>query len=265
MSYTKEQLEELRTAYRSVCERRDQLVAIYVTKAFRNDKSREYSKHGFSRRLRMLMHCIDRVFAQLPPDTVQPPNHDDVLDATVYLQAFVFNAFACIDNLAHIWVHENGVKDKKGKPLPDRWVGFGKRNKLVLESLTPAFRDYLTVLEPWCAHLVNTRHALAHRIPLYIPPYYVSDDKLNEYHTIGARIYEALKRRDYEEVGKLEDEQRRLKTFEPVATHSFPENAPIVFFHFQMISDYNTVEEIARKMVEELGLLPQSALNTGPG
>ena len=29
MSYTKEQLEELWTAYRSVCERRDQLVELY--------------------------------------------------------------------------------------------------------------------------------------------------------------------------------------------------------------------------------------------
>ena len=252
MSYTKEQLEHLWDAYCEVRQRRQQLLERYVIKQFKSDKSREYAQQGFSRRLRMLMHCIDGVFTRLPPNTQEPPKPDDLLDGTVYLQAFVFNAFGCIDNLAHIWVNEKGVTDQKGNPLPNKRVGFRKDNHIVLRSLSPPFREYLISLEPWLGHLENMRHALAHRIPLYIPPYFVPDDNLTEYHAIGAASDQASRRRDYDEVEKLEGKQRALTTFQPVATHSFEEGAPVELIHPQMIADYNTVEEIAQKLLEEL-------------
>ena len=252
MGYTQEQLNDLRNAYLNLQERRDALVERYVGTPFRTDKSREYAHHGLSRRLRVLVHCIERVFARLPPDIKKPPNRQDILDATVYLQAFVFNVFGSIDDLAHIWVNERDVTDGTGRPLPDRSVGLRKGNKLVRESLSPEFRTYLEGLEPWLQHLDNKRHALAHRIPLYIPPYCVPPDKLAEYRDTELRIDEARRLGDHIEVGRLEEEQKALTRFEPVATHSFIEKAPTELFHFQIICDYNTVEEIAERLLAEL-------------
>lgn len=64
---------------------------------------------------------------------------------------------------------------------------------------------------------------------------------------------EAIKLRDYGEADRLEKKQSALTSFEPVAPHSFEENAPVVFFHRQMMSDYDYVEEISRRLLEELG------------
>ena len=253
MGYTQEQLESLRDDYRDVRQRCDRLVERCVMAQFRTDKAREYARHGLSRRLGVLVHCLERVFARLPPNTTKPPDAAEILDVTVFLQAFVFNVFGCIDNLAHVWVNEKVVLDKDGKALPDRWVGFRKDNKIVLESLPPTFREYLADLEPWFDQLENMRHALAHRIPLYIPPYVIPDDKLTEYHAIGTGVWEAIKLRDYGEADRLEKKQSALTSFEPFATHSFEENAPVVFFHRQMMSDYDYVEEISRRLLEELG------------
>ncbi len=254
MGYTQEQLDDLWTAYFNLQPRCDELVQRCVTKPFKTYKSREYATHGLSRRLGILMHCIERVFTRLPPETKEPPVSGDRLDATVYLQAFVFNVFGCVDNLAHVWVNERNVRDRGGRSLRDRAVGFRKSNEIVRESLTPALLEHLTHLDNWFVHLENMRHALAHRIPLYIPPYYVPDDKLNEYYAMDERIHEARKRRDYDELEKLKNQQGALTRFEPITTHSFSENSPAVFLHSQMIMDYNVVGELASRVLKELDL-----------
>ncbi len=256
MGYTPKQLEGLWTAYSNLQQRRDVLVQQCVTRPFKTDKSREYACQGLSRRLRILTHCIERVFARLPPHMKEPPDRQDILDATIYLQAFVFNLFGSIDDLAHIWVNERNVTDDGGGPLPNRCVGLRKGDKIVRKSLSPEFTTYLTSLEPWLQHLDNKRHALAHRIPLYIPPYRIPPDKLKEYDAIELLIDEARRRGDHVEVRRLEKEQRTLTKFEPDATHSFIEKAPAEFFHFQIICDYNTVEELAEKLLAELDRAP---------
>ena len=47
-------------------------------------------------------------------------------------------------------------------------------------------------------------------------------------------------------------EQEKLAVFNPIMTHSFEEEAKIVVFHAQLIADFNTIEELGRKMLEEL-------------
>ena len=86
--------------------------------------------------------------------------------------------FGCADNLAWLWVEEKGVTKPDGSPLPANSVGLGTKYKPVRDSFSQAFRDYLTAKQPWFTQLENYRHALAHRIPLYIPPYRI--DPVNE-------------------------------------------------------------------------------------
>src|SRR5712671_1522714 len=88
----------------------------------------------------------------------------------ICIQAFTFNAFACLDNLAWIWVCEKKLTTEQGDPIPAGKVGLGKKCKLVRRSLPADIRKYLKSLDAWFDHLENFRHALAHRIPLYIPP-----------------------------------------------------------------------------------------------
>ena len=45
-------------------------------------------------------------------------------------------------------------------------------------------RDYLTGLGDWFDHIIDFRDALVHRIPLYIPPYIVSQDNDAKYQAL---------------------------------------------------------------------------------
>jgi hypothetical protein len=55
------------------------------------------------------------------------------------IQAFVMNAFGCLDNIAWVLVHEKDIKGKGGTDLEPKEVGLGKKyvnKKLSMEFLT---------------------------------------------------------------------------------------------------------------------------------
>ncbi len=82
--------------------------------------------------------------------------------------------------------------------------------------------------------------------------YIIPDDKMADYEELEDRMKEATKQNDFEEHDRLDQEQKSLVTFIPQMTHSFEESAKLVVFHPQMLADFNTVEELGRKMLEEL-------------
>jgi hypothetical protein len=116
---------------------------------------------------------VQNVYTIYPPDRTDKPSSDELDDLSINLQSFVFNVFGCIDNLAWIWVKEKQLKNKKGELLSGGSVGLmsEERNRIVRESFSRDFQDYLNRMKDWYKHLENFRHALAHRIPLYVPPY----------------------------------------------------------------------------------------------
>jgi len=70
----------------------------------------------------------------LPAGLTELPTGDILANATINIQAFVFNVFGSVGNLAWIWVREKRVTKEDGSPLPDKWVGLGKKNKSVRRS-----------------------------------------------------------------------------------------------------------------------------------
>jgi hypothetical protein len=113
----------------------------FVFRKYKSDRAAEFAKHGFCRRLETLVRTIDQVYELLPPKQEDIPNRDDVVDATIAIQAFTMNAFGCLENIAWIWLHEKDVKNGNGTPLDPLEVGLGK--KKLRTSLTPQFRAYL--------------------------------------------------------------------------------------------------------------------------
>jgi len=63
---------------------------------------------------------------------------------------------------------------------------------------------------------------------------------------------EALGRFDFEEHKRLLTEQKILTTFIPHMTHSFLDKAAFIRFHPQILADFKTIDELGRKMLEEL-------------
>jgi hypothetical protein len=159
---------------------------------------------------------------------------------------FMFNAFGSIDNLAWVWVSEKELDIYKLR------VGLGPNNIAVRKSLSAEFQEYLKGLDPWFAHLEDFRHALAHRISLYVPPYIITLDKETAYRDLEKRINEAAGSGNFQEYNKLLAEQTALGVFRPWMLHSTAETPGYVPFHPQLIADFNTIEELGRKMIDEL-------------
>ena len=180
------------------------------------------------------------------------PTNEELSDANINLQAFVFNVFGSVDNLAWIWVYEKPVMKNDGLPIPNEWVGLRKTNTLVRDSFTPEFLEYLNEFDEWFVHLDNFRHAVAHRIPLYVPPYVITKDKEAAYWDFEDRKTEAFNRGALDDHDSLSAEQDALGVFTPIMTHSFIEDAKSVVFHSQLLADFNTIEVLGWKMLEEL-------------
>ena len=223
-----------------------------MKRSYNDARVREHAHHGFLRRLKTLVRCIDKIFEILPPYRIELPTGEELSDATINIQAFVINVFGSVDNLAWIWVLEKGIERNDGSPIPDSWVGLREKNKLVRGSFSPEFQEYLKGLSGWFDYLENFRHALAHRIPLYVPPYVITKDKEAAYRDFEDRKTDALNRGAFEDYDRLSAEQDALGVFRPVMTHSVIEGSKSVVFHAQLLADFNTVEVLGRKIFEEL-------------
>ena len=130
-------------------------------------------------------------------------------------------------------------------------MGFGPGNEAVLDSLSAEFVDYLRGLGPWFEYLGRFRHALEHHVPLYVPANAVPEETLLEFAEMGERINDADRRGDREAADRLNHDRDALVSFFPIVEHAFGKDAEKGVFHFQMMTDFETVVEIAQRLLLE--------------
>ena len=264
LNYKTDDLDRIYNDFSTIEKRKIQLVEKFVTHECKDSRSNEYMTHGFSRRISTLARCIDNIFSYLPPENNEVPEHNLRKDAEINLQAFVFNVYGAIDNLAHICVFEMDIRKSNGNELPASWIGFDKSNKHVRNGLSESFRFYLEGLDEWLDLQSDYRHALAHRIPLYIPSHAIPAKVAKKYEELTQKIA-ALQQEMFKNITNtgefwrlsrerehLEKEQIKLAHFRPTMMHSFSEQAPEIIFHAQILADFRTVEEIATFFLGEI-------------
>lgn len=255
--YRAEDIQRIQNEYGLVKEKYEHLLIRFTHRTYSNARAQEYGTQGFSRRLQTLRRCIKNVFTILPPDRTAKPTKDELSDATINIQAFVFNVFGSIDNLAWMWVLEKGL-------TIDRFeIGLRPKNALLRRSFSIEFQHYLGKFDEWFGYLENFRHALAHRIPLYIPPYMVPKSAADKYKQLDLQMTEAFARLDFDAYERLSEEQERLGVFQPLFTHSYAEKSRSVAFHAQLLADFNTVVELGQNLLLELDRV-QSISNEKP-
>lgn len=252
MPFTSESLEQMRLELGSIPAKTQQLTELFSIQRFNNPKSAEFAQQGFLRRVQILKRCIENVYSFLPPDNIGLPTKDVRLDTEINIHASVLSVFACLDNLAWTWVIEKNITDKAGAPLRQTRVGLRAKNTIVRSSFPAELQSYLKGLDEWLIYLENFRHALAHRIPLYIPPYIVSSKDEEAYRVLEIKRQTALAQLETEDYERLTAEQDRLKFFKPWMQYSFIEGSKPVVFHPQLLADFNTIHELSLKVLVEL-------------
>lgn len=248
MPYSAEQLEQIDAALIEWVVRQEDLSLKLLTTHLQKERAREFLVHGLSRRINMLRHCLDSAFQAVPPAQLEP-SRKDMMDAAAFIQTFIVNVYGSLDNLAHIWCHEVDVRDAKGAFINPKFVGLGPRNELVRQSLPDKVQSYLTKCNGWFEYLENYRHALAHRIPLYIPPCRLDRTAQREYEELDKQRVAASQERNWNLANELLDKMDKVGVFEPYIMHSFGERAKPVVFHSQLISDFATVVEVGERIL----------------
>lgn len=254
MPYTPDEIAGLLAESQKWTDRCRDLTATTISRPYSSQRAREFGVHGLSRRLNMLEHCIDRVFESIPPDEASP-SRVSLMDSTAFIHTFVINVYGAIDNLAHIWCAEWDIRDKRKRPLAPSRIGLKPDNEIVWMSLPADLQAYLAEHQQWFAYLENYRHALAHRIPLYIPPRQLGTADQHSFAAIEAQRGEAAAQGDWIRFDELGGMQDQLGSFEPNIMHSYGEAAQPVRFHAQLICDIATVVEIGENLFRQLDAL----------
>jgi hypothetical protein len=250
--YSRKKIAEMRDVLDDWRARESILTRTLFAYPFANEIAQEMMRHGFSRRISDLKHTLERIFEVLPPD-MDAPSRRDLQDATAFLQAFVINTFGAIDNLAWVWARESGVLDQRGHPLGRSRIGLTPDHEILRGSLSEATQAYLRTTDDWFGYLEEYRHALAHRVPLYIPPKTLDDAHAVEFKRLEDEMM--AEGWSWERWHEVQNAQRALGVFEPVMMHSYGERARPIYFHAQMTCDFATVIEIAEHVARDLEAL----------
>jgi hypothetical protein len=250
--YKAEDISTLLASFAKLKKRFRKISETLAIHEFQTERGKEYALHGYSRRLSILWHCLQKTFELVPPDLEERPDKEAVDDVTMCLHAFYVNIFGACDNIAWFLVFENNIRKPDGTEIPDTWVGIRKQNTLVRQSLSDGLCVVLDGLEKWFKHVEEFRHSLAHRIPMYVPPYVVWSDNSDDYERLEKEAKEALKNHDFELRKSLREEQLALTSFRPWFTHSFSEHSPQMVIHPQLLADFHTLLDIGDAAILEL-------------
>ena len=214
------------------------------------DDVRKYLNHGVGRRLSILKRSTEQIFEIFPPDREQKLTRDEVTFVQVFLHAFVINLSGVFDNWAWAFIHRHDLLAEVGGALN---VGIFKRN--TQRFLADTLRDYLneSPISDWHEkYAKNYRDALAHRIPLYVPPAnWTTEDRTN-YDRLEVEKARLIGAEDWDQLDITWNEQDQIGTpcFFFMHEYSPDENARPVYLHPQVLIDGMTVVEFGNKFYE---------------
>lgn len=201
-----------------------------------NPEAKNFAIHGFMRRCTTLNHCIKRIYSLCPPH-ISIIVDEDLYDLTVFIQSSIFNTFGALDNLAHT------INSQLNLKLPNTRVGLTPGNTALRNALSADFQAKLLEFDNngWFDYLLDYRHALAHQIPLYVPPYVIRPNDADKYKGLAQLKHQALVDRDIEQVHNVDLEMAKLGTFEPFIAHSFTKKHKQMLFHSQVLQDWGAI------------------------
>lgn len=246
--YADEQVEELRRQHRSVTADLQSLQLQCVSLGHQSNlpRVREYLVHGVGRRVSVFRNALRNVFRLFPPDIGRRLDTDELIDAQMFLHAFVINLSGVLDNVAWVYVLRHDLEQTIGD---HRRIGlFDDRTTRFLPEPIRNYLNSADITNWYQRYLKNYRDALAHRIPLYIPPAILSNAEVARYGELEAEIAARLRAQQPDDLNELCREQDALGKPCLSFLHSFTvEECPLpVMLHPQMIADAMTVVGLGR-------------------
>lgn len=234
-------LDQLETAIRGL----ESLQLRCVEESWRSTskEEHEYFAYGVARRVSVMRTALGNVFSLFPVDTKIPIRRENLVDAQINLHAFVINVSGTFDNFAWAYLCRHNLNDK----FPDaRRIGMFRREfQVVLPDVLVQYLNSQKFQNWYKPYLTYYRDALAHRIPLYIPPAHWTKEQAGRYQELDQQIHAAIQAHDFERAETMRNEQDTLGTPCDSFYHTFLGDGlkKGVVLHPQLIADSLTVIE----------------------
>lgn len=246
--YSTELLAKMEREHEALTQKLRELPEQIITKwwtVLKSPRAREYLTHGVGRRLRIVRACFKNVFSICPVDRTELFSSEELTELDTNLHSFVINVHGLLDNLAWVTVFEVSPT-----PFPGR-NQVGLFNPEIQKHLSADAQAFLTsqTMKDWHkTYAKNFRDALAHRIPLYVPPYGVAPEDQQKYRDLGREYFEQMRAGEFAEARALQEAQDGLGNILPAFIHSYEDSdaSTPVALHPQLICDAMTVVECIR-------------------
>lgn len=210
-----------------------------------NDRAKEYCVHGVLRRVFTLLHCLKRISIITPPNRTEHISFDEKGDITAYLHCFIINLYGAINNLALILYHEK-LSDKEKKKIPERDVYFSsiEIQKYFSAGLKKRYEDF----NEWVKFFNEQRHPIAHRIPIYLIPYFFQNvEEKNKEKQLKEKFYRSS---NVEERRKILEEMDTLGVYAPAFTGSLYDGKTKIVPLWQILADANTLDDLIKVFID---------------
>ncbi|RWA52107.1 hypothetical protein AU476_19275 [Cupriavidus sp. UYMSc13B] len=202
----------------------------------------EHLRQGAGRRLKVMARALENIFRMFPPSLQRPLPVDDLNDIQINLHAFFINLYGVLENLAWAFVLRHGLAEK----LAIRDVGlFHKKTRKFFPEELAQYVSSDVMLRWRNDYLKTYRDALAHQIPLYVPPSVFTADEAEEYRRLWDEQGKLIRAHEFALVDKAQEQMEALGRPSLLFVPAFSKiqaHRP-VYLHPQLISDCMTVLE----------------------
>ncbi len=250
MGYSQRQIEHFSREQRSIVERLEWLTLEFVRAAESVDskKAKEHLTHGAGRRTAVIRRALQNVFTAFPLDATRPLTKSALTDTQINLHAFLANLYGVFDNCAWGFVYRHNLT----RFIADRRM-VGMFNSALIRHLPEPLGDYVEKTRDWFNdYLKDYRDALAHRIPLYIPPAEFSPQDGERFKALEEEKIECLRRRAFERINEINNEQNSMGRPSFMFLHSYSDDdnssRPLII-HPQMLSDALTLLDFSEVFI----------------
>lgn len=215
------------------------------------ERAQEYMLHGAGRRVKVLHRSLENIFRLFPPSQECPLNTADLSDVQINLHAFMINLYGILENWAWAFVYRHGLESEIGARHN---VGlFKKRTQGFLPSV---LKDYLQSesTSNWQEkYLKNYRDALAHRIPLYVPPATFTPEDVDQYNRLEEEMLQCIKTNQSDQLLATEIEKGNIgrPCFEFLHAFSKEEGSGSIALHTQLLCDSMLIIEFGNMFCAE--------------
>lgn len=256
MRYDEQALQGIAEKYSEINRIHDRLMVrlFAVSSRICDPKAQEHLTQGVARRLGILTRCIHNIFNIFPVQRTKLFAPEELTDLEINLHAFFVNISGLFDNLAWVFVIENGlVGDSKQGKLNKKDIGlFLKKAQSHFPENLRSYLNSERIAKWYSEYSKNYRDALAHRIPMYIPPFVIFEEDQQVYVALEEEIQRLAYATSRSSLAdELRAKQRELGKLSLIFKHSYEEESLPVFMHSQIIIDYLTVEEVTMRTCDE--------------